>query len=125
MSATDLVLIITTIVSLVAIALLAATVGQLRLVVRSLRQELAAFRETVQPAAQRLDESAKSAARQVDRLDNLISTASSVTETVDGAAASAVRVLSNPVIKTAAVARGTKRAAQRLTKADTPKPKDR
>lgn len=125
MSATDIVLIVTTIVSLVAIAALAVTVSQLRLVVRSLRQELAAFRETVQPAAQRLDDSARSAARQIDRLDNLISTASSVTETVDGATASAVRVLSNPVIKTAAVARGTRKAAKRLTKAETPNPKER
>jgi predicted PurR-regulated permease PerM len=117
-SATDIVLIITTIVSLAAIAALAVTVSQLRLVVRSLRKELQSFRETVQPAAERLDASAKGASRQVDRLDNLIGAAGSLTETVDGATASAVRALSNPVIKTAAVARGTKKAARRLTKSD-------
>ena len=54
----------------------------------------------------------------VDRLENLIDVASSVTGTVDSATAATVRVLSNPVIKTAAIARGTRKAARRLKSAE-------
>jgi hypothetical protein len=60
--------------------------------------------------------SAELAAHQVARLEDLISVASSVTGTVDSATAATVRVLANPVIKTAAFARGTRRAAKSLTK---------
>ena len=85
---------------------------------RSLRKELDAFTEVAGPSAERLEAAADTAARQVARLENLIDVAGSVTETMDGATASAVRVLSNPVIKTAAVARGTRKAARRLTKSE-------
>ena len=76
------------------------------------------FVAKVQPAVDELLRAAGSAGRQVDRLDDLISTAASVAETVDTAASATVRVLSNPVIKTAALAKGTKRAARRLRRVE-------
>ena len=55
---------------------------------------------------------------QVDRLENLLDVASQVTDTMDQATAATVRVLSSPVIKTAAIARGTRKAARRLKSAE-------
>jgi hypothetical protein len=118
MSGTDVVLVALTVVCLLAVAALAVTVVQLRLGLRSLRVELQRFRETAVPAAGDLSSSAQLAAHQVERLENLIDVAGSMTETMDSATAATVRVLSNPVIKTAAIAKGTRRAARRLKSAD-------
>lgn len=118
MSGTDVVLVALTVVCLLAVAALAVTVVQLRLVVGRLRDELQEFADRAVPAAADLSASAHLAAHQVDRLENLIDVATSVTETMDHATAATVRVLSSPVIKTAAIARGTRKAARRLTTAD-------
>ena len=118
MSGTDVVLVALTVVCLLAVAALAVTVVQLRVGVRQLRGELARFHDTAVPAAVDLASSAQLAAHQVERLENLIDVASSVTDTMDSATAATVRVLSNPVIKTAAIARGTRKAARRLKSAE-------
>lgn len=118
MSATDVVLVALTVACLLAVGALAVTLLQLRSVVVDLRRELADFTERAVPAAADLTSSAQLAAHQVDRLENLLDVASSVTDTMDHATAATVRVLSNPVIKTAAIARGTRRAARRLKSAE-------
>jgi len=117
-SGTDVVLVALTVVCLLAVAALAVTVVQLRAATHALRREVAAFRESAVPAAQELSSSAQLAAHQVDRLENLIDVASSVTDTMDQATAATVRVLSSPVIKTAALAKGTRKAARRLRSAE-------
>jgi len=117
-SGTDVVLIALTMVALAAVAVLAVTVMQLRSLIGGLRDELNEFTARAQPAADDLVEAANHAARQVDRLEHLISVASSVTDTMDTATAATVRVLSSPVIKTAAMARGTRKAARRLKSAE-------
>lgn len=118
MTGTDVVLVALTVVSLAAVAVLAVTVVQLRHLVGTLRDEVRDFREAAAPAAVDLRDAADRAGRQVDRLEDLIGVASSVTTTVDSATAATVRVLSSPVIKTAAIAKGTRRAARRLTAAE-------
>ncbi len=117
-SATDVVMIALTVVCLLATGALAVTVVQLRATTTALRRELESFRESAVPAAVDLTDSARAAARQVDRLENLIGVAASVTDTMDQATAATVRVLSSPVIKTAAIAKGTRRAARRLKSAE-------
>lgn len=107
-----------TVVCLLATAALAVSVVQLRSVVRQLRRELVTFTDRAVPASVDLTAAAHQAAEQVDRLENLLDVASSVTETMDSATAATVRVLSNPVIKTAALARGTRKAARRLKSAE-------
>lgn len=101
-------------VALVAAVLLGVLVIQLRRAVGELQRATAAFSDRSATALDELVRAARSAGGQVDRLDDLISVASSVSETVDGATQATVRVLSNPVIKTAAIAKGTGRAARRL-----------
>lgn len=118
LTATDVVLITLTIVAVLAIVTLTVTVIQLRQMVTSMRRELDSFTATAVPAAEALNESALLAARQVDRLENLIDVASTLTDTMDSATAATVRVLSSPVIKTAAIAKGTRRAARRLKSAE-------
>lgn len=117
-SATDVVMIALTVVCLLATGALAVTVAQLRATTRALHRELESFRDLAVPAAVDLTDSARTAARQVDRLENLIDVAASVTDTMDQATAATVRVLSSPVIKTAAIAKGTRKAARRLKSAD-------
>lgn len=118
LTTTDLVLIALTVVALTAMVILTITVIQLRHMVTSMRRELDSFSAAAVPAAEALNESALLAARQVDRLENLIDVASSLTDTMDSATAATVRVLSSPVIKTAAIAKGTRRAARRLKSAE-------
>lgn len=118
MSGTDVVLVALTVVCLLAVAALAVTVVQLRLVVGTFRHELREFSDRAVPAATDLSASAQLAAHQVDRLENLLDVASTMTDTMDHATAATVRVLSSPVIKTAAIARGTRKAARRLKTAD-------
>jgi hypothetical protein len=65
-------------------------------------------------AAEQLSQSAERAARQVDRLEAVIHTTGAIADTVDTATQATFRVLSNPVIKGAALASGTGRAARRL-----------
>jgi predicted PurR-regulated permease PerM len=113
-SGTDVVLVALTGVCLLAVVALTVTVVQLRQLVQQMKAEL----DRSVPAGEELADAARRAAVQVDRLENLISVASSVTGTVDTATAATVRVLSNPVIKTAAIARGTRKAARRLTSAE-------
>lgn len=118
MSGTDVLLVVLTVTCLFAVAGLAVALVQMRVLVRQLRNELERFHDTALPAAADLSSSAQLAAHQVDRLENLIDVASQVTDTMDTATAATVRVLSSPVIKTAAIARGTRKAARRLKSAD-------
>ena len=118
MSSTDLALVGVLVATLAAVAALAVTVVQLRQLVADLRRQVDVFNTEVGPSAAELSDAAERASLQVDRLEHLISVASSVTETMDSATAATVRVLSNPVIKTAALAKGTRKAARRLKTAE-------
>lgn len=117
-SAADLVLVLVSVVMLVVVAALAVTVVQLRHVLGDLRDATASFTAHVAPVIAELTDAAHGAADQVERLDDLIGVAGAVTSTVDSATAATVRVLSSPVIRTAAIARGTRRAARRLRAGD-------
>jgi len=113
MSGEALALVVLMIVALACTAMLAITVVQLRRVVVDLRELTDEFVDRATPALEQLVSAAREAGGQVDRLDDLISTAASVTDVVEHATNATVRVLSNPVIKTAALAKGTARAARR------------
>jgi len=102
------------VVALAAVAALAVVVTRLTWATRELRAAIATFEETATSGAAELSKSARDAARQVDRLDDLIRTTGHITDTVDTATQATFRALSSPVIKTAAIASGTSRAAKRL-----------
>jgi hypothetical protein len=114
MSAIDLAALILAAVALVAVVALTLVCARLVRVVRELQSATTDFRASAEPAAVDLRDAALEAGRQVDRLDDLIRTTGNITTTVDQATQATFRALSNPVIKGAAFASGTSRAARRL-----------
>jgi hypothetical protein len=113
-SAADLAAVILAAVALVATAALAVVCARLARLGRELTAAVEAVRDVVPAAADQLAESADRAGRQVDRLESVIRTTGAIADTVDTATQATFRVLSNPVIKGAALASGTGRAARRL-----------
>ncbi len=118
MSASDLALVVLSVVALAAVGVLAVVSVRLTALVADLRASTESFVAQATPLLEEISRSAEGAADQVDRLDALIGTASSLTDGVDTATTATVRMLSHPVIKTAALAKGTKRAARRLRSAE-------
>jgi len=117
MSASDLAAIIcagVAVVSIAALVIVAARIQHSARVLAATTEQLRVELAAAAAAVEKAERAAESATDQVDRLDSLIRTAGSVTDTADAATQAAFRVLANPVIKTAAVATGTRGAARRL-----------
>jgi hypothetical protein len=114
MSAIDLAALILAVVALAAVVALTLVCARLVRVVADLRDATTEFQRTALPAAEQLQDAARGASTQVDRLDDLIRTTGNITTSVDQATQATLRALSNPVIKGAALASGTQRAARRL-----------
>lgn len=114
MSATDLAALILAAVAIAAVVVLSVVCVRLAGLVRSLRAAVDDVVATLPPASAELTEAAARAAGQVDRLEALIRTTASITETVDTATQATFRVLANPLIKGAALASGTGSVARRL-----------
>jgi hypothetical protein len=113
-SASDLVAVILAAVALVAVAALAVVCARLARLGRELAATVDTLAATVPAATAELADAARQAGDQVDRLEALIRTGGSIAETVDTATHATLRAISTPVIKGAALASGTSRAARRL-----------
>ena len=114
MSATDLAAVIVATCSVAAVVLLAvATAGILR-TLRALRDVAALLRTETVPVLEDLRDTVDAANHEIVRLDRLVTTAESVTGTVDSASRLAYIAMANPVIKGVAFASGTAKAARRL-----------
>ncbi len=114
--------------AVVAAVAIAGLVGGLLVTLAEVRRSLRSLRETLEEvstdalvAIEELRVSTREARFEIDRVDALVSTAESVTGTVDNASKLAYRTLSNPVVKAVALGAGTKRAIQRLSN-DEPTP---
>jgi hypothetical protein len=114
MSASDMVAVILAAVALVSVAALALVCGRLARLSRELAEAVAEVSTSVPAATRELVEAARIAGDQVDRLEALIQTTGSIAGTVDTATQATLRAISSPVIKGAALATGTTRAARRL-----------
>jgi hypothetical protein len=101
MSATDLAAVIVAGCSVVAVVLLAVALVSLLRTLRALREVATVLRT-------------EAANYEIMRLDGLVTTAESVTGTVDSASRLAYIAMANPVIKGVAFASGTAKAARRL-----------
>jgi hypothetical protein len=114
MTALELLTVVVAVLALAAaaaFALLAARAAQL---VRALEVAAAEFEAVAVPAAEELRAAAGRATQQVDRVEDLVDLAASIGERVDTATEATYRALTSPVIKGAALATGTRRAARRL-----------
>jgi hypothetical protein len=113
-SATDLAAVIVAGCSVVAVVLLAVAMIALVRTLRAMRDVAHLLRTETVPVLDDLRETVDVANLEIERLDRLVTTAESVTGTVDSASRLAYIAMANPVIKGVAFASGTARAARRL-----------
>jgi hypothetical protein len=114
MSAGDLAAVIVATASVVAVVLLAVGVVALLRTLRALREVAHLLRTETVPVLDDLRDTVDAANGEIERLDQLVTTAESVTGTVDSASRLAYIAMANPVIKGVAFASGTAKAARRL-----------
>ncbi|MET0726670.1 MAG: DUF948 domain-containing protein [Acidimicrobiales bacterium] len=114
MTATELAALIVAIASVVAVVLLAMALIEITKTMRAMRNTVELLRAETVPVVADLGDTVRSANVELERLGGVIESAESIGGTVDSASRLAYLVLSNPVIKTIALASGTSRAARRF-----------
>lgn len=114
MTASDLAAVMVAAASVVAVVLLAVGVIALLRTLRALREVAHLLRTETAPVLDDLRDTVDAANVEIERLDRLVTTAESVTGTVDSASRLAYIAMANPVIKGVAFASGTAKAARRL-----------
>lgn len=114
MSATDLAAVIVAGCSVIAVVLLAVALVALVRTLRAMRDVAHLLRTETVPVLDDLRDTVDVANHEIERLDRLVTTAESVTGTVDSASRLAYIAMANPVIKGVAFASGTAKAARRL-----------
>ena len=114
MSAVDLVNILCAVLALCFAAALAVLSGRVLRSVQALNAATELFIAEAVPAVQELREAAGRASCEVDRIDDLLLVAGAIGDRVDSATEATYRALTSPVIKSVALASGTRRAARRF-----------
>lgn len=118
MSAIDLVAVVAAVLGAITLAggCVAFFVAASRLTdaARDLEAAARTFRESAEPLVSELSTSAERAAGEVERVEHLLDLSAGIGQRVEGATGATYRALTTPVIKGAAVAEGTRRAARRL-----------
>lgn len=118
MSAIDLVAVVTAVLGALALAgscvAFFAAASRLRAAAEQLEAASEAFRSSTEPLVAELALSARRAAGEVDRVEHLLDLSDGIGQRVQGATGVTYRAITTPVIKGAAVAEGTRRAARRL-----------
>jgi hypothetical protein len=117
-SAIDLAAVVAALLSLVAVAVLTVALLSLAKSLRELRTLMVGIRDEALPALADATAAVVEVREQVERVDEILGAAESISSRIDGASRVAYLALSKPVIKTAAVATGTRRAARRLRSAE-------
>ena len=105
------------------VGVLAFAAGSIALWVAAARMRSAAarmddateeFRASTRELVEQLSESTERAAGEVDRVEHLLDLSGGIADRLDGTTAATYRAITSPVIKGAALAEGTRRAARRL-----------
>ena len=112
MTAGDLAAIVVAIASVVAVVLLVFAIVAVTKTLATLRLSIEQLRRETLPVIDELEKTVAQANTDLARLDGLLESASSVTQTVDSASQLAYLAFSNPVIKAIAFATGTAKAAK-------------
>jgi hypothetical protein len=115
-SASDLAAVIVAASSVAAVVLLAVALVALTRTLKALREVANLMRSETVPVLNDMRDTVKAANYELQRFDRLVTTAESVTGTVDSASRLAYLAMANPVIKGVAFASGTAKAARRLRK---------
>ena len=114
MSASDLAAIIVAVASVAVVVLLVFVVVSINRTLTTMRLSIEEVRRETMPVVDELRRTVTTANAELQRLDGLIDSASSVTATVDSASHLAYLAFSNPLIKLIALAAGTSKAAKAL-----------
>lgn len=121
MSAADLVVILLGVLALGAVVALTTTTARMRRAAADMERSVeeldavrVAFEAEAAAALHELHRTVVRAGTQVDEVEALVDVANAIGERVDTATEVTYRALTSPVIKTVALASGTRRAARRL-----------
>ena len=119
LTAQDIAALTAIMVSFVAVVAMALVLAHLVRTVRVLRADLEAFHARAEVALGELTDVVDEAQDNLERVDDLIGSAETFAATVDGAARVGYLTVGKPVIKTVAFAKGTSRAARRISRSRT------
>lgn len=114
MSATDLALVVITGAALVTVGLVVWLVIELRRTAEQLRDAVERVRSTVEASTERAAAQGDAIDHELRRANGLLDTAERVSARADTLSKVTYGAVARPVIKTAAVVKGTGRAARRL-----------
>lgn len=112
LSASDLAAIIVAIASILGVVVLVVALISLTRTLATIRLSVEQMRRETLPVIDELQRTVAQANADLERLDTLLDSATSVTNTVDSASQLAYLAFSNPVIKAIAFATGTARATR-------------
>ena len=118
MSASDLAAIIVAVASIIGVAVLVFALIALTRTLATLRLSIEELRRETLPVIDELQRTVTQANTDLERLDTLLDSATSVTNTVDSASQLAYLAFSNPIIKAIAFATGTAKAAKAFRRRD-------
>lgn len=118
MTASDLAAIIVAVASIIGVAVLVFALVALTKTLATLRLSIEELRRETLPVIDELQRTVTQANTDLERLDTLLDSATSVTNTVDSASQLAYLAFSNPIIKAIALATGTAKAAKAFRRRD-------
>ena len=118
MTASELAAIIVAVASVLGVVVLAFALVALTRTLAMLRLSIEELRRETLPVIDELQRTVSQANADLERLDGLLDSATSVTNTVDSASQLAYLAFSNPVIKAIAFATGTGRAVRAFRRRD-------
>ena len=117
MTAGQLALVVATVLCALGFAALCVALMRVLDALRGVRRELADLRAQTRPLLSDLRVSVDEARDDLERFDRVLGSAEAISANVEGASRVARAALSAPIIKTVALASGTRRAARRLRQA--------
>lgn len=116
LTAADLAVVVVTGCSIVAVVTLLFVLQRTLVTLRLVRDALDDVNAQALPLVDDLARSVAEANEELARLDRIVGSAESISDTVDATSKLAYRALAAPVIKTVAMTSGASRAAKRLRK---------
>jgi uncharacterized protein YoxC len=114
----DIAAVVAAVAAVIAVVVLVVTMRRMTRTLDGLRDAVEEIRTETVPAVGDVREAVKQANHELERVDELLGTAESISVTVDSASRLAYLLFSNPVIKALALASGTSRAYRRFRRTD-------
>ena len=114
----DIAAVVAAAAAVIAVVILAITLRNMTRTLNALTDAVDEIRRETVPAVADVRDAVRQANHELERVDELLGTAESISVTVDSASRLAYLLFSNPVIKALALASGTSRAMRRFRRED-------